>query len=101
MSRRKRCLRLTPPVADARTHGEHFEVRTRRERLARQLGPPEDRDGAIARGRRALAELEIAGVPTTRELALDILGSEPFVTGNYSTNYVEDAESLLPSLAAG
>jgi acetyl-CoA carboxylase biotin carboxylase subunit len=69
--------------------------------LAKLIVWAEDRHGAIARGRRALAELEIAGVPTTRELALDILGSEPFVTGNYSTSYVEDAESLLPSLAAG
>jgi acetyl-CoA carboxylase, biotin carboxylase subunit len=59
----------------------------------------EDRHVAIARGRRALGELEVSGVPTTRELALDILGSEPFVTGAYSTGYLD--ETVLPSLAAG
>jgi acetyl-CoA carboxylase biotin carboxylase subunit len=69
--------------------------------LAKLIVWAEDRPGAIARGRRALGELEIAGVPTTRDLALDILHSEPFVTGSYSTSYVEEAEGLLPSLAAG
>jgi hypothetical protein len=39
-------------------------------------------------------------VPTTRDLALDILHSEPFVTGSYSTSYVEQAAGLLPSLGA-
>jgi acetyl-CoA carboxylase biotin carboxylase subunit len=60
----------------------------------------EDRHAAIARGRRALAELEVTGVPTTRELALDILHSEQFVTGSYSTSFIEEAEHLLPSLGA-
>jgi acetyl-CoA carboxylase, biotin carboxylase subunit len=60
----------------------------------------EDRHSAIARGRRALSDLEIAGVPTTRELALDILRSEPFLAGSYSTGFVEEAEALLPALAA-
>jgi len=69
--------------------------------LAKLIVWAEDRHGAIARGRRALGELEIAGVPTTRELALDILESQPFVTGSYSTSYIEEAEGLLPSLAAG
>ena len=36
---------------------------------------------------------------TTREFAIDILHSEAFVTGNYSTSYVAEAESLLPALA--
>jgi acetyl-CoA carboxylase biotin carboxylase subunit len=61
----------------------------------------EDRHGAIARGRRALGELEVHGLPTTRELARDILHSEPFVAGRYSTSYLDEAEELLPSLAAG
>jgi acetyl-CoA carboxylase biotin carboxylase subunit len=60
----------------------------------------EDRHAAIARGRRALGELEVAGVPTTRGLALDILRSEPFVAGRYSTSYLDEAEELLPSLAS-
>jgi acetyl-CoA carboxylase biotin carboxylase subunit len=61
----------------------------------------EDRRAAIARGKRALAELEVAGVPTTRGLALDILDSEPFVSGRYSTSFVDESADLLPSLGGG
>ncbi len=68
--------------------------------LAKLIVWAEDRHGAIARGRRALAELEVTGVPTTRELALDILHSEQFVAGSYSTSFIEEAEHLLPALRA-
>jgi acetyl-CoA carboxylase biotin carboxylase subunit len=60
----------------------------------------DDRGAAIARGRRALTELEVSGVPTTRDLALDVLGSEAFVSGRYSTSFVEESANLLPSLQA-
>ena len=59
----------------------------------------ETRDAAIARGLRALRELEVAGVPTTREAAIDILGSEEFRSGEYSTSFLEEAGSGLPALA--
>jgi acetyl-CoA carboxylase biotin carboxylase subunit len=58
----------------------------------------EDRQSAIARGKGALAELEVAGIPTTKSLALDILASTPFAAGEYSTSYIDEAEGLLPSL---
>ena len=58
-----------------------------------------DRRGAIARGLRALGELELQGIPTTREFAIDILRSESFATGNYSTSYLAEAEGRLPALA--
>jgi acetyl-CoA carboxylase biotin carboxylase subunit len=61
----------------------------------------EDRQAAIARGRRALSELEVTGLPTTQALHLDILDSEPFVTGRYSTSFLEESDHLLPSLVAG
>ena len=57
------------------------------------------RAAAIARALRALGELELRGVPTTRELAIDILRSEEFEDGRYSTSYLEQAEGRLPSLA--
>ena len=38
----------------------------------------ETRPAAIARARRALSELEVEGIPTTRDLALDVLASAPF-----------------------
>jgi 3-methylcrotonyl-CoA carboxylase alpha subunit len=45
-----------------------------------------DRPSAIARAIRALEETEIEGVPTTRELAIDVLRSSPFADGSYSTS---------------
>ena len=48
-----------------------------------------DRPSAIARAERALHETVIEGVPTTRELALDVLGSEPFRSGEYSTSTLD------------
>ena len=48
-----------------------------------------DRDAAIARAERALHETAIEGVPTTRELALTVLASEPFRIGDYSTSTLD------------
>ena len=56
---------------------------------------------AIARALRALDELEIAGVPTTREVLRDILDSHEFRSGEYSTSFLEEAGARLPALAAG
>jgi acetyl-CoA carboxylase biotin carboxylase subunit len=55
---------------------------------------------AIDRALRALGELKLEGVPTTRELAIDILRSEGFASGRYSTGYLEETAAALPSLAA-
>jgi acetyl-CoA carboxylase, biotin carboxylase subunit len=59
-----------------------------------------DRDRAIARALRALAETELQGLPTTIPVAIDILRSEQFATGRYSTSFLEEAGSQLPALAA-
>ena len=59
-----------------------------------------DRPGAISRALRALGELEVRGVPTTREAAIDILRSEEFQRGDYSTTFLEEAGSKLPALNA-
>jgi acetyl-CoA carboxylase biotin carboxylase subunit len=61
----------------------------------------EDREVAIARGRRALTELALEGVPTTRELALDIVSSEEFGSGDYTTSFLADAAPSLESLRGG
>ena len=61
----------------------------------------EDREVAIARGRRALSELELEGVPTTRDLALDIVSSEEFGSGDYTTSFLADAALSLESLRGG
>ena len=57
------------------------------------------RVSAIARAERALRELAIDGIPTTRELALDVLASQAFQSGDYSTSTLRELEDRLPSLA--
>jgi acetyl-CoA carboxylase, biotin carboxylase subunit len=49
-----------------------------------------DRPSAIARGLRALGELELDGVETTRSFAMDVLRSEAFRSGEYTTSYVDE-----------
>ena len=59
----------------------------------------EDRPSAIARCLRALDDLEIRGVPTTREVAQEILRSDVFRSGSYSTRFLEETE--LAAVGAG
>jgi acetyl-CoA carboxylase, biotin carboxylase subunit len=56
--------------------------------LAKLVVWDENRPAAIARAQRALRELELTGVPTTRELAIDILASEEFAEGVYATDFL-------------
>jgi acetyl-CoA carboxylase biotin carboxylase subunit len=58
-----------------------------------------DRPAAIARALRALGELEVRGLPTTREACIDVLRSEEFQRGDYSTTFLEEAGRRLPALA--
>jgi acetyl-CoA carboxylase biotin carboxylase subunit len=58
----------------------------------------ESRPEAIDRMLRALGELVLEGVPTTRELAIDILRSEEFASGRYSTSFLAEAAERLPAL---
>jgi acetyl-CoA carboxylase, biotin carboxylase subunit len=57
-----------------------------------------DRPAAIARAVRALSEFEVEGVPTTIAAARDILRSEEFQSGRYSTSFLAEAGSRLPAL---
>jgi len=66
--------------------------------IAKVIVLDEDRPAAIARAVRALEELEVEGIPTTRELALDVLRSDGFAAGDYSTGYLDEVERQLPSL---
>ena len=58
----------------------------------------EDRPAAVRRARRALTEFELEGVPTTRELAIDILESRPFTSGSYTTGFIAEAAPSFRSL---
>src|SRR5690242_19246287 len=53
-----------------------------------------DRAAAIARAVRALGETVVDGIPTTRDLALEVLGSEPFRSGRYSTSTLEELRAV-------
>ena len=66
--------------------------------IAKVIVVDDDRPAAIARAVRALGELEVDGIPTTRDLALDVLRSDGFAAGEYSTGYLDEMERLLPSL---
>jgi acetyl-CoA carboxylase biotin carboxylase subunit len=57
------------------------------------------REAAIERARRVLRELDVCGVPTTAEAAFEILGTEEFRSGQYSTSFIEEAGARLPALA--
>jgi acetyl-CoA carboxylase biotin carboxylase subunit len=58
--------------------------------LAKLIVWAEDRPAAIARARRALSEFELEGVPTTSGLAMDILESEGFTSGRYTTSFLSE-----------
>ena len=67
--------------------------------LGKMLVWDEDRAAAIARALRALGEFTVEGVTTTIAAAGEILRSEEFTSGRYSTSYLADAEGRLAALA--
>ena len=66
--------------------------------IAKVIAWDETRPAAIDRTLRALRELEVEGIPTTRELALDVLGSPEFRRGEYSTSTLSELQGRVPSL---
>ena len=68
--------------------------------IAKVIVWAEDRPRAIERSIRALEELVIEGVATTRDLAIDVLNHQAFRAGDYTTTFLEHAQSELPSLAS-
>ncbi|MDQ3671802.1 MAG: acetyl-CoA carboxylase biotin carboxylase subunit [Actinomycetota bacterium] len=68
--------------------------------IAKVIVWDETRPAALARAARALSELEVEGIPTTRELALDVIASPEFRSGEYSTSTLADLEGRVPSLSA-
>jgi acetyl-CoA carboxylase biotin carboxylase subunit len=66
--------------------------------LAKVIVWDADRPAAISRMLRALGELEVRGVPTTREAVIDVLRSEQFQEGRYSTTFLEEEGAQLPAL---
>jgi acetyl-CoA carboxylase, biotin carboxylase subunit len=67
--------------------------------IAKVIVRDETRDLCIERARHALLELDVRGVPTTRDAAFEILGSDEFASGDYSTSFIDEAGAKLPALA--
>jgi acetyl-CoA carboxylase, biotin carboxylase subunit len=87
-------IRLDTWIEDGTTVPPHYDSL-----LGKLVVWDDTRDDAIARMLRALGELKLEGVQTTRELAIDILRSEGFASGRYSTSWLEESGSALPALA--
>ena len=58
--------------------------------IAKLIVWDQDRSATIERSLRALGELELRGVATTREAALEILASDAFRSGEYSTSFLDE-----------
>jgi len=59
----------------------------------------ETRPFAIERALRALGELDIRGIATTRDVASEILDSEAFRSGVYSTSFLEETQLAAVGVA--
>jgi acetyl-CoA carboxylase biotin carboxylase subunit len=57
-----------------------------------------DRAAALRRAAQALRELEVEGIATTAPLFADMLDDPPFRDGQYTTSYIDEAQSRLASL---
>jgi acetyl-CoA carboxylase, biotin carboxylase subunit len=82
-------VRLDTHIVDGAAVPPHYDSL-----VAKLIVWDESRPAAISRALRALAELELVGVPTTRDLAMSILDSPGFRSGDYTTGY-------LASMATG
>ena len=60
--------------------------------IAKVIVRDNNRHQAIERALRALSEFEIEGVPTTRDVIAEILASDAFRSGEYSTSFIDEAE---------
>ena len=69
--------------------------------LAKLIVHDADRTAAIERALRALGELQIEGVTSTIAVIREIVDSEEFRLGDYSTNFIAEVGSRLPALLKG
>jgi acetyl-CoA carboxylase biotin carboxylase subunit len=58
--------------------------------IAKLIVWDETRPLAIERALRGLTDLEVRGIATTRNMAIEILGSDEFRSGRYSTSFLDE-----------
>ncbi len=63
--------------------------------LAKIVVWAEDRPHAISRALRALSEFDVEGIPTTASTAVEVLKSEEFRSGDYSTDFLARREGAV------
>jgi acetyl-CoA carboxylase biotin carboxylase subunit len=88
-------VRVDTAMRDGSTIPPHYDSL-----IAKLIVWDETRPAAISRALRALSELRVEGIPTTRELALDVLDSAELRSGEYSTSTLDELMGRLPSLVA-
>jgi len=81
------CVRVDTFVEEGTTISSYYDSL-----IAKLIVRDNNRDLAIVRARRALKEFEIEGVPTTRDLLHEILGSDEFRSGEYSTSFLDEVD---------
>jgi acetyl-CoA carboxylase biotin carboxylase subunit len=87
-------IRVDTAIVDGASVSSHYDS------LVAKLSVwDETRAEALARAEQALTELVVEGVPTTRELHLDVLRSDGFRGGDYSTDYLAEMNGRFPSLS--
>jgi acetyl-CoA carboxylase biotin carboxylase subunit len=64
--------------------------------LAKLIVHADDRPAAIARARRALAELHVSGVATSASITARVLADPRFVAGEYDTHILEEVAATPP-----
>jgi acetyl-CoA carboxylase biotin carboxylase subunit len=67
--------------------------------VAKIIVGDENRPAAIERCLRALSELVLDGLPTTRDAALEIVAGDAFRSGRYSTSFLEETPLATVGLA--
>jgi acetyl-CoA carboxylase biotin carboxylase subunit len=76
-------VRVDTHVEDGTSIPPHYDSL-----IAKLVVWDENRPAAIERCLRALRELELDGVPTTRDAAIEIVGTDAFRSGDYSTGFL-------------
>jgi acetyl-CoA carboxylase, biotin carboxylase subunit len=88
------CVRVDTHIEEGAVIPPHYDSL-----LAKVIVWAPDRERSLARVLRALNEFEVTGIPTTIGVAAEVIRSEGFARGDYSTNYLDDVAAVLPAFA--
>jgi acetyl-CoA carboxylase, biotin carboxylase subunit len=88
------CVRVDTHIEEGAVVPPHYDSL-----LAKVIVWAPDRERSLARALRALNEFEVTGIPTTIGVAAEVIRSEGFARGDYSTNYLDDVAAVLPAFA--